>query len=94
MQYVNDAWKAVPFTENGGYLIIENPSLENGTAAFCVSGSAAGSAMIVTIAAIVAVVIIAVTIILILIKEKGSINKNRFKRLTESNAFFKKRLCS
>ncbi|MGN1120273.1 MAG: hypothetical protein ACI4Q4_07930, partial [Oscillospiraceae bacterium] len=36
MQYVNGAWKNVAFTQNGHYLIVENPQLENGSGAFCV----------------------------------------------------------
>ena len=69
MQCINGAWKAIPFTENGSYLIIEAPSLENGTAAFCVSGSAASPAVIITAAAIAAAMILAVTAILILIRK-------------------------
>ena len=72
MQYINGAWKAVPFTENGSYLIIEAPSLENGTAAFCVSGSAVSPAVIITIAVIAAAVILAVTAILVLIRKNKS----------------------
>lgn len=66
------AWKAIPFTENGSYLIIENPSLENGTAAFCVSGSAVSPAVIITIAAVLAVVIAAAAVILISVKKNKS----------------------
>ena len=79
MQYVNGAWKAVPFTENGSYLIIKDPSLENGTAVFCVLGSDADPAMIITIAVIAAVVIIAVTVILILIRKNRSKKKQHQK---------------
>lgn len=74
MQYVNGDWKAVPFTENGSYLMIEAPSLENGSAVFCVSGSAVNSSVIITIAAIAAVVITAVTVIVV------SVKKNRSKK--------------
>ena len=72
MQYINGDWKAIPFTENGSYLIIKDPSLENETAAFCISGSAVNTAMIVTTAIIAAVVILTVTVILILIKKNKS----------------------
>lgn len=77
MQYVNGAWKSIPFTENGSYLIIKNPSLENGTAAFCVSGSAVGSAMVIAIAVIAVSVIIAATVILMLIKKNRSAKKQK-----------------
>lgn len=76
MQYVNGAWKAIPFTENGSYLIIKNPSLDNGTAAFCVSGSAVSPAAVITIAVVAAAVIIA-AVILILIKKNKSKEKQK-----------------
>lgn len=72
MQYINGAWKAVPFTENGSYLIIKEPSLENGTAAFCVSGSDFSLAAIIVAAAVAGVVIIAVAGILILVRKNKS----------------------
>lgn len=77
MQYVNGAWKAIPFTENGSYLIIKDPSLENGTASFCVSGSAVSPAMVISISAIAAVVIIATIVILFLIKKNKSKEKQK-----------------
>lgn len=72
MQYINGAWKAIPFTENGSYLIIENPSLENGIAAFCVSGGAVSTALIIITAAAAAAGILAVTVILILLRKNKS----------------------
>lgn len=36
MQFVNGSWKDVAFTENGHYLIVDAPALENGTGTFCV----------------------------------------------------------
>lgn len=72
MQYINGAWKSIPFTENGSYLIVKNPSLENGTAAFCVSGGAVNLAVVITIAVVITAVIIATIVILILIKKNKS----------------------
>lgn len=36
MQYVNGAWKQIDFTQNGNYLIVDQPALENGSGSFCV----------------------------------------------------------
>lgn len=36
MQYTNGAWKAVDYTQNGSYMVINPPSLENGCATFCI----------------------------------------------------------
>ena len=36
MQFVNGSWKNVSFTQNGHYLIVEDPQLENGAGSFCV----------------------------------------------------------
>ncbi len=69
MQYINGAWKPVEYTENGSYLIVENPVLDNGTAAFCVSSSSASMLPIILIAA-AAVLGIAVVVI-ILAKKKS-----------------------
>lgn len=36
MQFMNGSWKNVEFTQNGHYLIVENPQLSDGTGYFCV----------------------------------------------------------
>lgn len=70
MQYINGAWKAIPFTENG-------------STAFCVSGNAFSPVMIIKIAMIAAVVIIAVTVILVLINKNKF--KKKQKQLNRSS---------
>ena len=80
MQYINGAWKAVPFTENGSYLIIKDPALENGTAVFCVSGSAVSSVMIITIVIIAVAAVIAVILILSLIRKNKTKEKEKQKQ--------------
>lgn len=70
MQYINGAWKPVQFTENGSYLIVENPSLENGTASFCVSSSSSNVTLAVIIAA-AGVTVVAVIVIVAVVKSKS-----------------------
>lgn len=36
MQYVNGSWKNAEFTQNGNYLIVENPQLSDNAGSFCV----------------------------------------------------------
>lgn len=36
MQYVNGSWVNVTFTQNGHYLLVDNPYLQDGAGAFCV----------------------------------------------------------
>lgn len=83
MQYINGAWKPVSFTENGSYLIIKNPALENGYAAFCVSGSAVNTGLIITLAAVGAAVIIAVILIIIIVKKHKSRKQKKQEQLTK-----------
>ncbi|MCM1166647.1 MAG: hypothetical protein NC299_15000 [Lachnospiraceae bacterium] len=68
MQYVNGAWKAVSFTENGSYLIVDSPALESGGTAFCVSSGTANFAAVAIAAAAGAVLIIAAATIVLLKK--------------------------
>ena len=36
MQYVNGSWKSLEFTQNGHYLIVEDPALDGNSGFFCV----------------------------------------------------------
>lgn len=75
MQYVNGAWKQAEFSENGSYLIVEAPALENGTAAFCVISGAVNTALIIVITAVAFVAAVNVVLIVILIKRRNSARK-------------------
>lgn len=77
MQYINGAWKPVQFTENGSYLIVKNPVLENGAASFCVSGSAVSTTLIIVLAAVGGVVIIAAVLVFIVINKSKSRKKQK-----------------
>lgn len=71
MQYINGAWKPVPFTENGSYLIVNDPVLENGTASFCVSSSPVNATMLAVIIAAAVVAVIAVIVIVAVVRRKS-----------------------
>lgn len=71
MQYINGAWKPAQFTENGSYLIVENPVLENGTASFCVASSPVNATTLAVIIAATVVAVIAVIVIVAVVKRKS-----------------------
>lgn len=75
MQYVNGAWKSVKFTENGSYLIVEAPSLENGSGSFCVCRRPFEYLTAIIIGGCALVAVINIVLWTILIKKKHSARK-------------------
>lgn len=75
MQYINGAWKPVEYTENGSYLIVENPVLDNGTAAFCVSSQTASVLPVILAAAAVIGIAVAVIVLVKLKSRKKQMTK-------------------
>lgn len=75
MQYVNGAWKHVDFTENGSYLIVEAPSLENGSGSFCVCRRPYEFLPALIIGGCALVAVINIVLWTILIKKKHSAKK-------------------
>ena len=75
MQYVNGSWKNVSFTENGHYLIVENPVLEDGRAYYCVQLQSLPLIPIIIIGGCVLIALINIVLWTILIKHKRAAKK-------------------
>ena len=70
MQYINGAWKAVDFTENGRYIVLSSPLVENGCAAFCIGRTPADWVPVLIIAVIAILIITNIILWTILIKRR------------------------
>lgn len=70
MQYVNGAWKQVDFTENGHYLLVDAPALENGQGTFCVQLEELEFVPLIIIGGCALIALINVILWTILIKRK------------------------
>ncbi len=75
MQYVNGDWKELQFTRNGQYLIVEDPSLEDGAASFCVRLRKNEFVPIIIIAGCCAVAVVNVVLWAIIVKRKRAARK-------------------
>lgn len=75
MQFVNGAWKDVQFTENGHYLIVNDPVLENGTAYYCVQLRQLDFIPMIIIGGCVLIALINIILWTILIKHKRAAKK-------------------
>ena len=75
MQFVNGAWKEVEFTENGHYLIVKNPALENGSGSFCVRLNTLNIVPILIISGCALIAVINIVLWTILIKRKRAEKK-------------------
>ena len=75
MQFVNGAWKEVESTENGHYLIVDNPALENGTASYCVCLNTLDLVPILIIGGCALIAIINIVLWTIIIKHKRAEKK-------------------
>lgn len=75
MQFINGAWKEVEFTENGHYLIVNNPVLENGTASYCVCLNTLDLVPILIIGGCALIAIINIILWTIIIKHKRAEKK-------------------
>lgn len=75
MQYVNGAWKNVAFLENGHYLIVDDPVLENGTAYYCVQLQRLDLIPIIIIGGCVVIALVNVVLWTILIRHKRAAKK-------------------
>lgn len=70
LQYVNGAWKQVDFTQNGNYLIVDSPALENGGGSFCVQLKTADIIPVLTIGGCALIAVINIVLWTILIRRK------------------------
>ena len=84
MQYVNGAWKSVDFTENGSYLIVEAPLLENGGGSFCVCRKPLELLPMLIIGGCALVAVINIVLWTILLRRKRSAKKAE--KLSAENA--------
>lgn len=75
MQFVNGAWKSVSFTDNGHYLLVENPSLDNGAGTFCVQLQTMDLLPMIIIGGCVLIALINIILWTILIKRKRAAKK-------------------
>ncbi len=79
MQYINGAWKSVSFTNNGNYLIVDNPQLENGAGYFCVQLQRTDYLPLIIIGGCAVVAVINVVLWVILIRRKRAAKKEQGK---------------
>lgn len=75
MQFVNGAWKEVASTQNGHYLIVDNPALENGSGSFCICPNTLDIVPILIISGCALIAIINIILWTILIKRKRAEKK-------------------
>ena len=75
MQFVNGAWKSVSFTDNGHYLLVENPALDNGAGTFCVQLQTMDLLPMIIIGGCVLIALINIILWTILIKRKRAAKK-------------------
>lgn len=75
MQYVNGSWKNVEFTENGNYLIIENPALEGGSASYCVQLRQVDFLPIIIVGGCAVIAVINIVLWTIILKHKRAAKK-------------------
>lgn len=75
MQFVNGAWKSVSFTDNGHYLLVENPALDNGAGTFCVQLQTMDLLPMIIIGGCVLIALINIILWTILIKRKHAAKK-------------------
>lgn len=76
MQYVNGAWKNLNFTQNGHYLIVENPQLDGGSGSFCVQVQSVELLPILIIGGCAVIAIINIVLWTILIRKKRAAKKS------------------
>ena len=75
MQFVNGSWKNVPFIENGHYLIVDAPALEDGVGYYCVQLQAMDIIPIIIIGGCVLIALINIVLWTILIKRRRAAKK-------------------
>ena len=75
MQFVNGSWKNVEFRENGHYLIVDDPVLDNGTAYYCIQLRQLEFIPIIIIGGCVVIALINVILWTILIKRRRAAKK-------------------
>lgn len=75
MRYVNGAWKDVEFTRSGSYLIVDNPSLENGVGSFCVQLKRNEFVPVIVIAGCCVVAVVGVILLAMIIRRKRAAQK-------------------
>ena len=75
MQFVNGAWKSVGFTDNGHYLLVENPVLDNGAGTFCVQLQTMDLIPMIIAGGCVLIALINIILWTILIKRKRTARK-------------------
>ena len=75
MQYVNGSWKSLEFTQNGHYLIVEDPALDGNSGFFCVQLQQLELVPVVIIGGCVLIALINIVLWTILIKRKRAAKK-------------------
>lgn len=75
MQFVNGSWKNVEFRENGHYLIVDDPVLDNGTAYYCIQLRQLEFIPIIIIGGCVVIALINIILWTILIKRRRAAKK-------------------
>lgn len=75
MQFVNGSWKNVPFTENGHYLIVDAPALEDGVGYYCVQLQTMDIIPIIIVGGCVLIALINIVLWTILIKHRRAAKK-------------------
>lgn len=75
MQYVNGSWKSLEFTQNGHYLIVEDPALDGNSGFFCVQLQQLEWVPVVIIGGCVLIALINIVLWTILIKRKRAAKK-------------------
>lgn len=75
MQYVNGSWKSLEFTQNGHYLIVEDPALDGNSGFFCVQLQKLEWVPVVIIGGCVLIALINIVLWTILIKRKRAAKK-------------------
>lgn len=86
MQFVNGAWKSVSFTDNGHYLLVEDPMLDNGSGTFCVQLQTMDIVPIIIIGGCALIALVNVILWTILIKRKRAARRAANSAETKENA--------
>lgn len=75
MQFVNGAWKNVDFSDNGHYLLVKSPMLENGSGTYCVQLQSVEIIPVVIIGICILVAVVNIVLWTIIIRKKRAAKK-------------------